>query len=163
MMNLVAGLVRLVDTVLKAVISTMIGVMLAVIVLQVFCRYLLNAALSWPEELSRYLQIWAGLLAAIYAYHEGSHVGVTFLLEKFPRAMVKVIVAVSHALMGVFLCVIGWQGAGLLEKFVDLNSAALRIPMVLVYLAVPVSAFFMLLVCMKLIYVTLVGEGKRES
>ena len=162
MLNLVEGLVRLVDTVLKAVISTMIGIMLAVIVLQVFCRYVLNAALSWPEELSRYLQIWAGLLAATYAYHEGSHVGVTFLLEKFPRAMVKVIVALSHALMGVFLCVIGWQGAGLLEKFVDLNSAALRIPMVLVYLAVPVSAFFMLLVCMRLIYVTLVGDTKKD-
>lgn len=162
MMDLVAGLVRLVDKVLKAVISTMIGIMLVAIVLQVFCRYVLNAALSWPEEVSRYLQIWAGLLAATYAYHEGSHVGVTFLLEKFPRAMVKVIVALSHALMGVFLCVIGWQGAELLEKFVDLRSAALRIPMVLVYLAVPVSAFFMLLVCMKLIYVTLVGETKKD-
>ena len=162
MMSLVAGVVRLVDRLLKAVISAMIGVMLAVIVLQVFCRYVLNAALSWPEELSRYLQIWVGLLAAIYAYHEGSHVGVTFLLDKFPKAVVKVIVAVSHALMGVFLCVIGWQGAGLLEKFVDLRSGALRIPMVLVYAAVPVSAFLMLLVCMKLIYVTLVGEAKQE-
>jgi TRAP-type C4-dicarboxylate transport system permease small subunit len=162
MMNLVAGLVRLVDTALKAVISTMIGVMLVVIVLQVFCRYVLNAALSWPEEVSRYLQIWAGLLAATYAYHEGSHVGVTFLLDKFPKAVVKVIVAVSHALMGVFLCVIGWQGAGLLEKFVDLRSAAVRIPMVLVYAAVPVSAFLMLLVCMKLICVTIFREPKKE-
>jgi TRAP-type C4-dicarboxylate transport system permease small subunit len=161
MMNLVGGLVRLVDRLLKAVISTMIGIMLAVIVLQVFCRYVLNAALSWPEELSRYLQIWAGLLAATYAYREGSHVGVTFLLDKLPKTLVKVIVTVSHALMGVFLCVIGWQGAGLLEKFVDLNSAALRIPVVLVYAAVPVSAFLMLLVCMNLIYVTLVGERNK--
>lgn len=162
MVSLFAGLVRRVDKVLKAVISAMVGVMLAVIVLQVFCRYVLNAALSWPEELSRYLQIWVGLLAATYAYQEGSHVGVTFLLDKFPKAVVKVIVAASHALMGVFLCVIGWHGAGLLEKFVDLNSAALRIPMVLVYAAVPVSAFLMLLVCMKLIYVTLVGKTKKD-
>jgi TRAP-type C4-dicarboxylate transport system permease small subunit len=63
--------------------------------------------------------------------------------------------------MGVFLCVIGWQGAGLLEKFVDLRSAAVRIPMVLIYAAVPVSAFLMLLVCVKLIYVTLVGETNK--
>jgi TRAP-type C4-dicarboxylate transport system permease small subunit len=161
MVSLFRALVRFVDRLLRAVISTMIGVMLAVIVLQVFCRYGLNAALSWPEELSRYLQIWVGLLAAIYAYHEGSHVGVTFLLDKLPKTLVKVIVAVSHALMGVFLCVIGWQGAGLLEKFVDLRSAAVRIPMVLIYAAVPVSAFLMLLVCVKLIYVTLVGETNK--
>ncbi len=161
MMSAFAALVKGIDWLLRAVISTIIGVMLAVIVLQVFCRYVLNAALSWPEELSRYLQIWAGLLAATYAYHEGSHVGVTFLLEKLPGGMVKAIVALSHALMGVFLFVIGWQGAALLEKFVDLRSAAMRIPMVLVYLAVPASAFFMLLVCMKLIYVTLVGKTKQ--
>jgi len=161
MMNLVAGLVRLMDKVLKAVISTMIGVMLAVIVLQVFNRYVLNAALSWPEELSRYLQIWVGLLAAIYAYQEGSHVGVTFLLEKLPKMVVKVVVVVSHILTGIFLCVIGWQGAWLLEKFTDLRSPALMIPMAFIYLAVPVSAFFMLLVCMKLIYATVIGERNK--
>lgn len=161
MVSLFAGFVRCVDKVLKAVISAMVGIMLAVIVLQVFNRYVLNAALSWPEELSRYLQIWVGLLAATYAYQEGSHVGVTFLLEKLPKTVVKVVVVVSHILTGIFLCVIGWQGAGLLEKFADLRSPALLIPMALVYLAVPVSAFFMLLVCMKLIYVTVVGEKNK--
>ena len=161
MVSFFAGLVRWVDKGLKAVISTMVGIMLAVIVLQVFNRYVLNAALSWPEELSRYLQIWVGLLAATYAYREGSQVGVTFLLEKLPKAVGKVVVVVSHILTGIFLCVIGWQGAGLLDKFADLKSPALLIPMTFVYLALPVSAFFMLLVCLKLIYVTVVGERNK--
>jgi len=161
MVSLFAGLVRWVDIALKTIISTMMGIMLSVIVLQVFNRYVLNAALSWPEELSRYLQIWVGLLAAIYAYQEGSHVGVTFLLEKLPKTVVKVVVVVSHILTGIFFCIIGWQGAGLLDQFADLKSPALLIPMAVIYLAVPVSAFFMLLVCMKLIYVTVVDEKNK--
>jgi TRAP-type transport system small permease protein len=162
MVSLFKILVRAVDKMLKMIISTMVGIMLAAIVLQVFCRYALNNALVWPEEVSRYLQIWVGLLAALYAYHEGSHVGVTFIVDKFPTAVKKLIVATSHFLMGVFLFVVAWKGAGLLPNFVDLRSAATRIPMVFVYLSVPVSAFLMLLVCIKLIFVTLVGERKQK-
>jgi TRAP-type transport system small permease protein len=163
MLNFIEGVVTWTDRFLKAVISAMVGVMLLTIVLQVFCRYVLNSALGWPEELSRYLMIWSGLLAAIYAYHEGSHVGVTFLLERLhPKAM-KVIVAVSHILVGVFLCVVTWQGTAVLGKFMDLKSSALQIPMVAVYAAVPVSSFLMLLVCFKLIYVTLFDHERSEE
>ena len=151
------------DRVLKTAIAAMVAVMLLSIVLQVFCRYVLNSALSWPEELSRYLMIWSGLLAAIYAHHEGAQVGVTFLLERLhPKAM-KVIVVISHLLMGIFLCVVTWQGAAILGKFMDLRSSALQIPMVAVYSAVPVSSFLMLLVCIKLIYVTLFDHQGREE
>ena len=163
MMSFIGMLVNWTDRVLKAVISAMVGVMLLAIVLQVFCRYVLNSALSWPEELSRYLMIWSGLLAAIYAYHEGSHVGVTFLLERLNPTVMKVIVVISHILMGIFLCVVTWQGTAILGKFQDLKSSALQIPMVVVYAAVPVSSFLMFLVCLKLIYVTLLDHERREE
>ena len=35
-----------------------LALMSAVIVAQVFCRYVLNSSLSWSEELARYLFIW---------------------------------------------------------------------------------------------------------
>jgi TRAP-type transport system small permease protein len=161
--NLIGNLVTWMDKLLKAVISAMVGIMLAVIVLQVFCRYVLNAALSWPEELSRYLMIWSGLLAAIYAYHEGSHVGVTFLLERLNRTAAKVIAVASNIFMGIFLAVVAWQGILLLSKFQDLKSSALQIPMSLVYAAVPVSSVLMLLVCLRLIYGVITENPTREE
>lgn len=163
MLRFIGGLIKWVDRFLKTLISAMIAVMLLTIVLQVFCRYVLNSALSWPEELARYLMIWSGLLAAIYAYREGSHVGVTFLLERLHPRVMKVIVVISHILMGIFLSVVSWHGTAVLSKFLDLKSSALQIPMVLVYAAVPVSSSLMLLVCMMLIYETVFGHAKGEE
>lgn len=163
MREVIRAVLEWADWALKTVIAAMVAVMLIVIVLQVFCRYALNSALSWPEELARYLMIWSGLLAAIYAYQEGSHVGVTFLLERVSPAVARVIQAISHLLMGVFLSVVTWQGLVLLRGFIDLRSSALRIPMVLVYAAVPVSSLLMLLVCFRFIYLALAGHHRGEG
>lgn len=151
MSKILITLFRWSDKVLKICISSMIGIMLFVIVLQVFCRYVLNAALSWPEELSRFLMIWSGLLAAIYAYNEGAHVGVVFLVQKLKPSVAKVIVILSHVLVGIFLVVVAWEGIQVLETFSDLKSPALRVPMGLVYAAVPVSMLLMIPVCLNLI------------
>jgi len=149
--NFLKFVIRSVDRFLKIVISLMIGVMLCVVVLQVFCRYVLNSALVWPEELSRFLMIWSGMLAAIYAFYEGSHVGVTFLIQKFGRTVRISIIVISQILISIFLFFLTFEGTTVLRQFLDLRSAALRIPMVLVYAAVPVSTFFMILVSLKLI------------
>ena len=141
----------------------MIGVMLCVVVLQVFCRYVLNSALVWPEELSRFLMIWSGMLAAIYAFYEGSHVGVTFLIQKFGRTVRISIIVISQILISIFLFSLTFEGTTVLRQFLDLRSAALRIPMVLVYAAVPVSTFFMILVSLKLIQKALSEPSNAAS
>ncbi|NBR03382.1 MAG: TRAP transporter small permease subunit, partial [Alphaproteobacteria bacterium] len=41
-----------------------IAIMVAVILLQVFCRYVLNNALPWPDEAARFMMLWlTGLMA----------------------------------------------------------------------------------------------------
>ena len=54
-------LVRLLEVTVSGGVYAMTGVL----VLQVFCRYALDASLSWSEELSRYLMIWLAMLGAV--------------------------------------------------------------------------------------------------
>ena len=44
----------------------LLGAMTLIMGVQVFSRYVLGASLSWYEELTRYLFVWAGFLSVGY-------------------------------------------------------------------------------------------------
>jgi TRAP-type C4-dicarboxylate transport system permease small subunit len=61
-----------------------IGGMTAIVIIGVFFRYILGAPLGWTEEAARYLMIWAASLAVSMGIVKGEHVGITFLVKRFP-------------------------------------------------------------------------------
>lgn len=51
-----------------------IFLMVVVIMIQVFFRYVLNSALPWPDEVARFLMLWMTGLIAPSAYRWGGFV-----------------------------------------------------------------------------------------
>ena len=49
----------------------LIALMMIVILIQVFFRYVLNNSLVWPEETARFLMVWMTFIAAPIAYRMG--------------------------------------------------------------------------------------------
>ena len=54
------------DNLEEALLIALLVTMTLLMGLQVFSRYILNASLSWSEELTRYLFIWSGFLSISY-------------------------------------------------------------------------------------------------
>ena len=50
--------------------------MIVITFIQVFCRYILNAALPWAGELTIFLFIWVIFLGAAITLSKGLHIGV---------------------------------------------------------------------------------------
>ena len=65
--------------------------MTMVVLLGVFFRYIVRQPLSWSEEVARYLMIWAASLAVSIGIMRKEHLGITFLLNRFPRSVQKYI------------------------------------------------------------------------
>jgi TRAP-type transport system small permease protein len=151
MARALTAIVTSVDRAFRFVIWLLTAAMVAIVVLQVFMRYVLNAALSWPEELTRYFMIWSGLLAAVYAHNEGQHVGIGLLFDRMGPRLQRVTQAVSQALIASLCVLIAWQGAKSLASYSEIKSTALRIRMDIIYAAVPVSFLLLALVSVKLL------------
>jgi TRAP-type transport system small permease protein len=78
--------------------------------MQVFMRSVFSAPLSWPEELSQFLFVWASVLGAVGAAKRFGLVKVESVAEKFPAPVRKVLEIVILVAIGALLAVLGWQG-----------------------------------------------------
>ena len=68
--------IRWLDDYLEEVLLVAALAAMAVIMgVQVFCRYVLGASLSWSEELTRYIFIWAGFLSISFGSGDGGGSG----------------------------------------------------------------------------------------
>jgi TRAP-type C4-dicarboxylate transport system permease small subunit len=118
---------------------------LLVMVLQVAFRYVLNAPLTWTEELARYLYIWACWLGAPVALRRGNHIAIAFVSDRVPRAVGRIIALVTQAAALVFLAQLTIQGGILMVKSHSVEAITLPIPWSVIYAAAPLSAVLMIL------------------
>jgi TRAP-type transport system small permease protein len=120
-----------------------LGLMVVAILAQVFYRYVLNNALPWPEEASRFLMLWSTGLMAPTAFRRGGFVAIDMVIRMLPRLVAT---GLSVLLMAVTILVlwialqIGWsEVTGLGGRF---ETDSLRVPVSLdlsVWMKVPKS------------------------
>jgi TRAP-type C4-dicarboxylate transport system permease small subunit len=122
----------------------LLAAMAVVVFLQVLFRYLLHLPLFWTEEFARYCLVWASLLGAAIALKRGEHIAVTFLLDTLPKRAAGVLTMVAQVSVMLILTVMVWGGIKLVLVTSAQISPALRIPMAVPYLALPVGAVIML-------------------
>jgi TRAP-type transport system small permease protein len=86
-----------------------LGLMVVVILAQVFFRYILNNALPWPEEASRFLMLWSTGLMAPTAFRRGGFVAIDMVVRMLPRLVAT---GLSVILMVVTILVL-WTALGI--------------------------------------------------
>lgn len=105
---------------------------------QVILRYVFNSSLSWAEELARYVFIWQIWLGTSVAQRGHAHVRIELFQGKPLQRMITIIADVIWLL---FCLILVKYGADLAISIKNRNllSAAMKIPMYLVYASLAVS------------------------
>ena len=140
-----------------------IGLMVIIILIQVFFRYGLNSALPWPDEAARFLMLWMTGFIAPSAYRWGGFVSIEMLFRLLPSRMVKIL-TLMLLMISLLVLVVGLQ-FGL--KHVDsgwlFSSASMKWPLHLIgmeatrvklawmYMSLPVGMAMITLVNVELI------------
>ena len=128
------------------IIITFMGSMVLILGAQVFTRYVFNWSIFWNEEFARYSLLWIIFLALGIAYEEGQHINITNFVDALPKKTRLLVILLSELVLIFFLYYMIKYGFSLTAKtFVRGHiSPALRIPMWVAYLSIPVGGVAML-------------------
>lgn len=108
--------------------------------LQVIMRYLFDAPLQWPEELTQILLVWMTFIAAVGLSRQGLHIRVE-ILENFlgPKGR-NALEAVFNLMTIAFMLALMIGGWAMYEQLSFERTAALRWKLNMIYAVVPLSA-----------------------
>lgn len=86
--------------------ASAMGIMVIVILLQVFCRYVLGSALAWPEEASRFFMLWSTGLMAPTAFRRSGFVAIDMIVRLLNSRIALFLATLLMALTVIIL----WAG-----------------------------------------------------
>lgn len=133
-------------------VFVIISAMALDVLIEVVFRYVLLLPLFWTEEFARYCLVWSSLLAAAIALKRGQHIAVTFLAEKFPARTRMAAALGGDILVAAMVAIVFWGGIFLVIMTRHQLSPAMRLPMSLPYMAIPIGAAVMLFHVLTSIY-----------
>ncbi|WP_308364010.1 MULTISPECIES: TRAP transporter small permease [unclassified Microbulbifer] len=153
-----------IEKLLEIFLGSLLALMVLDVTWQILTRFLPMSPSSYTEELARYLLVWIGLLGGAYAYRKKSHLGIDLLTNALPEKIGRQV-----QILTIFLCfafaasAMVFGGVKLVALTVELNqlSAALNIPMGIVYSVIPLSGGLICLFSLDQLVQLLSGKKER--
>jgi TRAP-type C4-dicarboxylate transport system permease small subunit len=132
---------------LQAYSAVLTLVMLAVVLLGVFYRYLMFQALSWYDEFAGYILVWMTMYGSVVALARGKHISFETLVEKLSQRWQRVAAVFAALCVLSFSLVVLVSGWELIREMADETAVSLpAIRMAWVYSVMPISGGLMVLV-----------------
>ena len=143
--------------------------MVIVIIIQVFFRYVLNNALPWPDELARFFMLWMTGLIAPSAYRWGGFVSIDMFQRFLPKILSNILIFLI-LLVSLTVLLIGFEmGLKHINAGWIFSSSSIKIPFSLIggkteamklawmYMSLPVGIFLLISVNIELILKTILS------
>lgn len=88
-------------------------VMVAIIPIGIFARYVLNSALSWPEPVAIICMVTFTFIGAAVSYRAGSHIAVTMMTDRLSEPLRKICFLLADLMLMAISLFIFWYSATL--------------------------------------------------
>lgn len=120
--------------------ALLVGVMVMVIWFGVVERYFLHLGFTWTEEFSRYVMIWAALLAVSCGAYYREHIGLDIVKRFLPPGGVRQLSIALDCVSLSFFLFLTWYGIGMTRDGLGQYATIFGITMVVPFAAVPISS-----------------------
>ncbi len=120
-------------------------VLIILLTLQVFFRYVLNMNLSWSEEVSRYAYVWAVYFGFVLAANKQKHIRVTAHFIYLPEKVKKIFLTIADILWCLFNVVLVYEGYKYVVSMVEFPFYSMTTGINLLYVNLIVPVGFLLM------------------
>jgi TRAP-type C4-dicarboxylate transport system permease small subunit len=122
-----------------------------IVVIAIIARYGFGQAVSWTEEVPRYLLIWISFLAAAVGVLQREHVGFDVLFNALPKPIRRVLGVTLSALIFGFGWIVFRYGITFVQDFGSDLMETIPYTNYWYYPAMPISGFLIMVFAFKLI------------
>ena len=140
----------------RNVSNAALALLVLVLGLQVFFRYVLQTGLSWSEEVSRFLFVGFVYLSASYAVQKGTHIRVSAGVDCLPARLRRSAYWIADLIWIGFNSLVVASGILLIKGMIahPVYSTSLFVPLSVIYVVIPLSHALMIL---RIVQVRLAG------
>ncbi len=139
-----------IDRFLEFILLGFFSVMLLSVLWQVFTRFILRSPSTITDEISSFGLIWVGLLGAAYATGKNLHLAIDILPSRLVQKRIHLFDGFVYLVVGAFgllVLVVGGSRLCWITFILKQKSAALEIPLGIVYLVLPLSGLLIVYYC----------------
>lgn len=126
----------------SVLIVLMLGAMVVITGMQIVCRTWFTA-LTWSDEVTRYLLIWSTFLGASVVYRHSGHISIDLVQNMVPPKAGKAMRVLVHVVCFVLFTVLLFYSSRYCMKL-SKTATALPIKMKYIYLCIPISMAIMM-------------------
>lgn len=156
-------LIRTIEQINARIVALLLALLALTVCWQVISRYLLSSPSTATDEIARLLFIWLGLLSSAYAFARNRHIAIDILPKLLPLFWQNLLKKLTIFLVALFASsILVFGGSGLMMHVTEMGQVtpALELPVALMYLALPVSGFLILIYCAGLLLSQPEGAGE---
>lgn len=115
--------------------------------INVVMRYFFASSFSFTEEITVTAFVWVTMFGIAAGYKRVAHLGMSFFVDLMPRRLQMVMALFSMVCSVIMIAILLYYGADMVKSQIRLGSttAALKMPMYIQGLSIPVGAAFTLL------------------
>lgn len=158
-MKLFNRFVDLVAALVRVICIALATALFVIIIFAIVARYGFGQAISWSEEIPRYLLIWVSFLAGAVCVLRREHVGFDVLFNALPKRSRRVLGVFLNVLVFLFGWVVFLYGIEFVRDFGSDMMETILFTNYWYYPAMPVSGFLIMLFSVK----TLLDEVLRPD
>ncbi len=125
-------------------LAMLIAAICFVLILQVFCRYVLNAPLIWSEEVARYLFVWAVMIGLGYNIRTGTSISLRLLFNTFPHLVQVVLTCLTNSFLMVLFIICLPYAIRFTKMQANIMTAATEVPMSWVVVSIPIGFAYLI-------------------
>ena len=150
-LDLLDRFATLLVTVVRWFCIVLASLLFIIVVAAVIARYGFGQAVSWTEEVPRYLLIWISFLAAAVGVLQRDHVGFDVLFNALPKPARRVLGVSLSALILMFGWIVFRYGITFVQDFGSDLMETIPYTNYWYYPAMPISGFLIMVFALKLI------------